>query len=189
MAQQQRAALLLRALRAATASTSSSAGAGATTTAAAAASSSAPRLFAAKAGATAPSAPPAAKQKDWSAVAIPAESAHPPTTVGGGQAFANDVRSTSGLCAADGITQHTAKWLQPSFAGAGREPKSPMQWIREAEPIEVHAPVVASTGSDDPALGCPVEYINLKGTTREAPAVCKYTGNRFWAPKEYWGGH
>lgn len=33
---------------------------------------------------------------------------------------------------------------------------------------------------DDPALGCPVEYINLKGTSRENPAVCKYTGNKYY---------
>lgn len=88
--------------------------------------------------------------------------------------------------------------------------KSPMQYIQEAEPILVEGPVVASTGSDDPSLGCPVregararaymharpthdrgaaptrpacppsqvEYINLKGTSREKPAVCKYTGNK-----------
>lgn len=33
----------------------------------------------------------------------------------------------------------------------------------------------ASAG-DDPALGCPVEYIDLRGTSYDNPAVCKYTG-------------
>lgn len=129
---------------------------------------------------------PAVAKKDWAAVTVPAESAKPPTTVAGGQAFGSDLRSTSGLCMADGITSHTGKWLQ----GDGPGTKSPMEWIREAEPIEVHAPVVASNGDDGvPGLGCPVEYINLRGTSRDNPAVCKYTGNRYWAPKEYWGGH
>lgn len=34
----------------------------------------------------------------------------------------------------------------------------------------------APTPGDDPALGCPVEYISLKGTSYDKPAVCKYTG-------------
>jgi NADH dehydrogenase (ubiquinone) Fe-S protein 6 len=140
-------------------------------------------FFATKAASAPTAAAPTVAKKDWSAVAVPAESAKTPTTVPGGQAFGGDLRSTSGLCQGDGITTHTAKWLQ------GDGVKSPMEWIREAEPIEVHAPVVASTGGGDPALGCPVEYINLRGTTRDNPAVCKYTGDRFWAPKEYWGGH
>ena len=40
--------------------------------------------------------------------------------------------------------------------------------------------VVAGAG-EDPALGAPVEYINLKGTTYDNPAVCKYTGNKFYS--------
>jgi hypothetical protein len=32
-------------------------------------------------------------------------------TIGGGQAFANDLRGTSGLGLGDGIKSHTAKWL------------------------------------------------------------------------------
>jgi hypothetical protein len=40
----------------------------------------------------------------------------------------------------------------------------------------VHAP--ASLAADDPLLGCPVEYISLKGTSYDKPAVCKYTGNK-----------
>ena len=41
---------------------------------------------------------------------------------------------------------------------------------------------------EDPALGCPVEYINLRGTTREDPAVCKYTGNRYYSDDWKGGG-
>jgi hypothetical protein len=41
----------------------------------------------------------------------------------------------------------------------------------------------ARTG-DDPNLGCPVEYISLKGTSYDKPAVCKYTGNKVWG---VWG--
>ena len=33
----------------------------------------------------------------------------------------------------------------------------------------------------DPALGCPVEYIDLKGTSIDKPAVCKYTGNKYYS--------
>ena len=39
-------------------------------------------------------------------------------------------------------------------------------------------PNCSPAADDDPALGCPVEYINLKGTSRDNPAVCKYTGNK-----------
>jgi len=189
---QPRAALgILRALRSAASASTWSAP---SSSAPAAAAAPARLSFATKAAAAPPATkaaaapPPAttapAPKKDWSAVAIPAESAKVPTTVGGGQAFANDLRSTSGLGLGDGLSSHTAKWLQ----GAGPGLKSPMDWAREAEPIEVHANVVASTGGDDPALGCPVEYINLKGTTRDRPAVCKYTGAKYWAPKRYWAG-
>jgi NADH dehydrogenase (ubiquinone) Fe-S protein 6 len=43
---------------------------------------------------------------------------------------------------------------------------SPLEFIQASEPIKVKGLVVASYGSEDPALGCPVEYINLKGTSR-----------------------
>jgi NADH dehydrogenase (ubiquinone) Fe-S protein 6 len=46
-----------------------------------------------------------------------------------------------------------------------------------------------ATVADDPALGCPVEYINLKGTTEEKPAVCKYTGNKYYSDDWKYGGH
>lgn len=53
-----------------------------------------------------------------------------------------------------------------------------MDYIQECAPIKVSGMVVASYGSDDPNLGCPVEYISLKGTSIDKPAVCKYTGNK-----------
>ena len=59
--------------------------------------------------------------------------------------------------------------------------KPPMDFIAETAPIKVHGAVVASTGGEDPALGCPVEFIDLRGTSRENPAVCKYTGNRYYS--------
>ncbi|KFM26607.1 hypothetical protein F751_2194 [Auxenochlorella protothecoides] len=97
------------------------------------------------------------------------------------QAFKGDVRSTSGLGMGDGLTTHTSKWMD----GNG---KSPMEYIQAAEPIKVHGLTVASYGSDDPALGCPVEYITLKGTSREHPAVCKYTGNKYYSDDWVGGG-
>ena len=57
------------------------------------------------------------------------------------------------------------------------------------EPIKVDGLVVASTGSDDPGLGCPVEYISLKGTSKENPAVCKYTGNKYYSDWKNAGAH
>ena len=38
--------------------------------------------------------------------------------------------------------------------------------------------------ADDPAMGAPVEYIDLRGTTRDTPATCKYTGNKYYS--EVW---
>lgn len=96
-----------------------------------------------------------------------------------GAAFPGDLRSTSGLGIGDGIEDHTGKWLQ-SDATQGNT-KSPMQYIHESEPMKVHGLTVASYGSDDPALGAPVEYIDLRGTTREKPATCKYTGNKYYS--------
>lgn len=43
--------------------------------------------------------------------------------------------------------------------------------------------------ADDPLLGCPVEYINLRGTSKEDPAVCKYTGNRYYSLPHTWRHH
>lgn len=37
------------------------------------------------------------------------------------------------------------------------------------------------SAADDPSLGAPVEYIDLRGTTREKPATCKYTGNKYYS--------
>lgn len=108
-----------------------------------------------------------------------------PVTVLPGQAFVGDLRSTSALSVGDGIKNHTAKWLQRELGG---QQTSPLEFIQAAEPIKVKGLVVASYGSDDPALGCPVEYINLKGTSYEQPAVCKYTGNKYYSDDWKGGG-
>jgi len=92
----------------------------------------------------------------------------------GAQAFEGDLRSTSGLGLGDGLYTHTSKWDQSGG-------KSPMEYILSAKPIKVHGAVVASYGSENPALGCPVEYISLKGTSIDNPAVCKYTGNKYYS--------
>ena len=94
---------------------------------------------------------------------------------------------------------------------------SPMEYVWRAEPIKVHGAVVASYGSklhctkgcmhfckrpvrllllmfhavaagENPALGCPVEYINLKGSSKEHPVVCKYTGNKYYSD-DWRGSH
>lgn len=49
-------------------------------------------------------------------------------------------------------------------------------------------PFIPPPADDDPALGCPVEYINLKGTSRDNPAVCKYTGNKYFSDDWVGGG-
>lgn len=47
-------------------------------------------------------------KKNWSAVTLPKDAVKDiPTTVGGGQAFANDLRGTSGLGLGDGLKSHT----------------------------------------------------------------------------------
>lgn len=95
-----------------------------------------------------------------------------------GQAFPGDYRSTSALGTGDGLSNHTAKWWQPEMGGTQT---SPLEYCQGTEPIKVDSMVVASTGSEDDSLGCPVEYISLKGTTRENPAVCKYTGLKYYS--------
>ena len=102
-----------------------------------------------------------------------------------GQVRVGELRSSSALCVGDGIAGHTPKWWQPELGGTQA---SPLEFCQAAPPIKVHGAVVASYGSDDPALGCPVEYINLKGTSRENPAVCKYTGNKYYSD-DWAGGH
>jgi len=107
-----------------------------------------------------------------------------------GQAFMNDTRSTCGVGLGDGISNHTAKWHAAGEA-AGR---TPIEYCQAAEPIRVHGLSVACTGvegEDGYSLGGPVQFISLKGTSREAPAVCKYTGRKYYS--EDWrgggGGH
>lgn len=41
---------------------------------------------------------------------------------------------------------------------------------------------------ENPSLGCPVEYINLKGSSKEHPVVCKYTGNKYYSD-DWRGSH
>ncbi|KAK9839418.1 hypothetical protein WJX81_000954 [Elliptochloris bilobata] len=45
----------------------------------------------------------------------------------------------------------------------------------------------AAKAADDPSLGCPVEYIDLRGTSIDQPAVCKYTGNKYYS--DDWQAH
>jgi NADH dehydrogenase (ubiquinone) Fe-S protein 6 len=63
-----------------------------------------------------------------------------------------------------------------------------LEFIQSSAPIKVHGLVVASNGGDEPGLGSPVEYIDLRGTTLEAPAVCKYSGNKFYSDSWFEGG-
>lgn len=78
-----------------------------------------------------------------------------------------------------------------------------MQYVHEVEPIKVEGLVAISHGGyffetpfvpiegfldPDPALGCPTEYIDLRGTSYEHPAVCKYTGYRFYSDAWKHGG-
>ncbi len=119
---------------------------------------------------------------DWKAIKLPEKVVKDLPKTFQSIAFAGDLRSTSGLGMGDGIKSHTEKWLQGNV-------KSPMEYIQETEPIKVKGSVVASYGSDDPGLGCPVEYINLKGTSYDNPAVCKYTGNKYYSDDWMHGGH
>jgi len=99
-----------------------------------------------------------------------------------GQAFVGDTRSTCAVGIGDGLTNHTAKW----YAGEERAGKTPIEYCQGAEPVKVSGLTVACTGIDDDggsysSLGAPVQFISLKGTTREAPAVCKYTGRKYYS--------
>ncbi|CAI5457782.1 unnamed protein product [Closterium sp. Yama58-4] len=65
---------------------------------------------------------------------------------------------------------HTSKWMQRV------EQPSPMELVNAVPPILVHLRVVVCRGGPNPALGHPVEYINVDAPQ---PAVCKYCGLRF----------
>jgi len=94
-----------------------------------------------------------------------------------GQAFMNDTRSTCGVGVGDGISNHTAKWIKT-------DGKTPIEYCQSAEPVRVRGLSVACTGLDGEdafELGSPVQFISLKGTSRERPAVCKYTGRKWWS--------
>lgn len=76
-----------------------------------------------------------------------------PLTHGGGAAYDNDLRSTSGLGLGDGITNHTEKWLQVSIPHPPLllslpqgDDKSPIEYVNEVEPIKVHGLVAVSHG-------------------------------------------
>ncbi|CAI5535345.1 unnamed protein product [Closterium sp. Naga37s-1] len=56
------------------------------------------------------------------------------------------------------------------------EQASPMELINAVPPVLVHSRVVACRGGPNPALGHPVEYINVDAPQ---PAVCKYCGLRY----------
>lgn len=56
-----------------------------------------------------------------------------------------------------------------------------MEYAAEIEPKKVKGLRVASHGTEDPALGCPVEYLDLKGTSYDNPAICKYTGDKYYS--------
>lgn len=71
------------------------------------------------------------------------------------------------------------------------EQQSPMDMLRQEPPVKVSGLRVASTGTDggeSDGLGCPIEYIDLRGTTPENPAVCKYTGNKYYSDDWKGGG-
>lgn len=116
------------------------------------------------------------------------------------------------ICPHDPILDLLLQHAQP---GQGGNETSPMEYVWRAEPIKVHGAVEASYGSErlnsccrhhaecaaiclsdvcllctgeNPALGCPVEYINLKGSSREHPVVCKYTGNKYYSD-DWRGSH
>jgi NADH dehydrogenase (ubiquinone) Fe-S protein 6 len=69
--------------------------------------------------------------------------------------------------------------------------RTPIEMLREEPPIKVSGLRVVSKGgpSDDvEALGCPMEFIDLRGSTPEKPAVCKYTGNKYYSDDWKGGG-
>lgn len=80
--------------------------------------------------------------------------------------------------------------LTPDVRKQGDQ-RSPMEMLREEPPKKVSGLRVASTGGDGDdheGLGCPIEYIDLRGTTADKPAVCKYTGNKYYSDDWRGGG-
>jgi hypothetical protein len=70
-----------------------------------------------------------ATAKDGSALSVPANTARDvPTTIGGGQAFADDMRGSSGLGLGDGIKTHTDKWLVVGIRNVGRSRSRRATW-------------------------------------------------------------
>ena len=69
--------------------------------------------------------------------------------------------------------------------------KSPMDMLREDPPKKVSGLRVCSTGTEPgerDGVGCPMEFIDLRGSTPENPAVCKYTGNKYYSDDWKGGG-
>ena len=125
---------------------------------------------------------------DWKAVKVPDATAKDIPTSVGGAAFPGDIRATSGLGRGDGLKDHTSKWLQvrplPLYRKTSRgegiqrygqcgststgfrpsqgSTKSPLEYIREAEPIKVEGPVVASRGSEQPLGGGGISHASLR---------------------------
>jgi NADH dehydrogenase (ubiquinone) Fe-S protein 6 len=78
-----------------------------------------------------------------------------------------------------------------TFIRAQGDSRAPIDMLREEPPKKVKGLRVASVGGDNDdldTLGCPIEYIDLRGTTPERPAVCKYTGNKYYSDDWKGGG-
>ena len=77
-------------------------------------------------------------------------------------------------------------WLSTyttSNTPAGRFPntgKTPMEMIAEVPPIPVKGYVAICVGGGHPALGHPVEYIQLNKRVPGAIETCKYCGLRYF---------
>eukprot|EP00898_Chlorokybus_atmophyticus_P008714 jgi/Chlat1/8844/Chrsp91S08183 len=69
------------------------------------------------------------------------------------------------------LDAHTAKWMQNTSL------KSPMERIWAAPPIKVHGMIAACEGGTDPAVGHPLEFIQLLPGQE---AICKYCGLRYF---------
>lgn len=60
-----------------------------------------------------------------------------------------------------------------------RNNETPMEYIASIPPIEVNGTTAVCDGGGIPALGHPIEYIQLNKVDPNAPETCKYCGLRF----------
>jgi uncharacterized Zn-finger protein len=60
-----------------------------------------------------------------------------------------------------------------------RNIETPMEYIASIPPIEVDGNTAVCDGGGIPALGHPIEYIQLNKVDANAPETCKYCGLRF----------